>query len=148
MGRIDFTNPKLPRFWQPAVTISIRFTGASCRLIVNDEILWGKNHNYFELVVDGKAYRLQTKSARDTIDVTSYLSGKKEHNVSFVKNTEANIGYIEFRECYAMALYCHLRVNQTGKSNSSETPLPAAPAAISLKFRAAKVSGRISIMRI
>ncbi len=97
MGRVDFTNPKLPRFWQPAVTVSIRFTGASCRLIVNDEILWGKNHNYYELVVDGKSYRLQTKSATDTIDVTRYLAGKKEHNVSFVKNTEANIGYIEFK---------------------------------------------------
>ena len=97
MGRIDFTNPKLPRFWQPGVTVSIRFTGASCRLIVNDEILWGKNHNYYELVADGKAYRLQTKSATDTIDVTKYLSEKKEHNVSFVKNTEANIGYLEFR---------------------------------------------------
>ncbi|MEI9911127.1 MAG: SGNH/GDSL hydrolase family protein [Bacteroidota bacterium] len=97
MGRIDFSNPKLPRFWQPGVTISIRFTGADCRLIINDEVLWGKNHNYYQLVVDGKAYRLQTKSATDTINVTPYLSSKVAiHNVSFVKNTEANIGYLEF----------------------------------------------------
>src|SRR5215831_17514227 len=69
MGRIDFVNPKLPRFWQPGVSITIRITGNYLKLIVNDEILWGKNHNYYELVVDGKAHRLQTKSATDTIDV-------------------------------------------------------------------------------
>src|SRR5207344_2423591 len=96
MGRIDFSNPKLPRFWQPGVAITVRFNGDTLRLFVNDEILWGKNHNYYELVVDGRAYRLQTKAASDTIDVSKYLIPAKEHTVSIVKNTEANIGYLEF----------------------------------------------------
>ena len=73
-GRIDFTNPKLPRFWQPECYITVKFTGASVVLIVNDEVLWGKNHNYLELVVDGKANRLQTKAGTDTITVTENLS--------------------------------------------------------------------------
>ena len=94
-GRIDFSNPKLPRFWQPGVYITIKISGANCRLIVNDEILWGKNHNYYELVVDGKSYRLQTKSKTDTISVTPYLSDQKTHTITFYKNTEANIGYLE-----------------------------------------------------
>lgn len=95
-GRIDFTNAKLPRFWQPAVYIEIKFSGNYCDLIVNDEVLWGVNHNYYELVVDGKPYRLQTKAKRDTIKVSPYLQNAKEHTVVFVKNTEANIGYLEF----------------------------------------------------
>ncbi len=96
MGRIDFSNPKLPRFWQPGVTINFRFKGDSCKLLVNDEVLWGKSHNYYQLVADGASYRLQTKSAADTIDVTPYLSSQEEHTVSLVKNTEAGIGYMEW----------------------------------------------------
>src|SRR5436190_19194226 len=72
-GRIDFTNPKLPRFWQPGVYISTKFTGPGCEVILNDEMLWGKNHNYLEVVVDGKAVRLQTKAKRDTIKVAENL---------------------------------------------------------------------------
>src|SRR5689334_22735935 len=63
-GRIDFTDPKLPRFWQPGVYITLRFAGDYCAIILNDEILWGKNHNYLEIVVDGKAERIQTKAKR------------------------------------------------------------------------------------
>ena len=94
-GRIDFTNPKLPRFWQPGVYISFRFNGNECELLLNDEMLWGSNHNYIELIVDGKAVRLQTKTKSDTLSVTRYLSAVKEHTVIICKNTEANIGYME-----------------------------------------------------
>ncbi|HET6995401.1 MAG TPA: SGNH/GDSL hydrolase family protein [Chitinophagaceae bacterium] len=93
-GRVDFTNPKLPRIWQPGVYITIRFKGHVCSIVLNDEVLWGKNHNYIEVVMDGKAKRLQTKSARDTIDVSEHLS-EGEHTLVICKNTEANIGYIE-----------------------------------------------------
>jgi hypothetical protein len=93
-GRIDFTDPKLPRFWQPGVYISTKFTGTDCEIILNDEVLWGKNHNYLEVVVDGKALRLQTKAKRDTIKVAENLS-PGEHTLIICKNTEANIGYLE-----------------------------------------------------
>lgn len=93
-GRIDFTNPKLPRFWQPGVYITTKFTGSYCEIILNDEVLWGKNHNYIEIVVDGVAKRLQTKTAHDTIVVASSLS-PGTHTLTICKNTEANIGYLE-----------------------------------------------------
>jgi lysophospholipase L1-like esterase len=93
-GRIDFTNPKLPRFWQPGVYVTVRFKGHGCYIIVNDEVLWGKNHNYLEVVVDGKAKRIQTKASRDTIDISGNLSDG-EHTLVICKDTEANIGYIE-----------------------------------------------------
>lgn len=95
MGRIDFSNPKLPRFWQPGVTIRFRFKGDEALILLNDEQLWGNNQNYLELVVDGKAVRLQTKGKQDTLSVKPYLSGTKEHEVILCKNTEANIGYLE-----------------------------------------------------
>jgi hypothetical protein len=93
-GRIDFTDPKLPRFWQPGVYITAKFTGPDCEVILNDEVLWGKNHNYLEVVVDGKAVRLQTKAKRDTIKVAENLSAGV-HTLTICKNTEANIGYLE-----------------------------------------------------
>ncbi len=93
-GRIDFTDPKLPRFWQPGVYISAKFTGPDCEVILNDEVLWGKNHNFLEIVIDGKAVRLQAKAKRDTINVAENLSAG-EHSLVICKNTEANIGYFE-----------------------------------------------------
>jgi hypothetical protein len=93
-GRIDFTNPKLPRFWQPGVYITAKFTGTACEVILNDEVLWGKNQNYLEVVLDGKAVRLQTKAKRDTIKVAENLA-PGEHTLVVCKNTEANIGYLE-----------------------------------------------------
>lgn len=93
-GRIDFSNPKLPRFWQPGIYISIKFAGSRCEVILNDEMLWGKDHNYLEIVLDGDAKRLQTKSAHDTIIVANGLS-EGVHTLSLYKNTEANIGYLE-----------------------------------------------------
>ena len=93
-GRIDFTNPKLPRFWQPGVYITAKFGGETCEMILNDEILWGTKHNYLEIVVDGKAVRLQTKTKHDTISVAKNLSAGI-HTLVICKNTEANIGYME-----------------------------------------------------
>jgi Carbohydrate esterase 2 N-terminal/GDSL-like Lipase/Acylhydrolase family len=93
-GRIDFTNPKLPRFWQPGVYITVKFAGTGCKVILNDEVLWGKNHNYLEVVVDGVEKRIQTKSAHDTISVGGNLE-EGIHILTICKNTEANIGYLE-----------------------------------------------------
>jgi len=92
-GRIDFTNPALPRFWQPGVYINAKFSGSACEVILNDEVLWGKNHNYIEVVVDNNPMRLQTKKNCDTIVIDGLTDGT--HIISIVKNTEANIGYLE-----------------------------------------------------
>jgi hypothetical protein len=93
-GRIDFSNPLLPRFWQPAVYITTAFEGSYCAVVLNDEQLWGINQNYLEIVVDGKAVRVQTKGKRDTIVVANGLS-KGKHSLVICKNTEANIGWLE-----------------------------------------------------
>ena len=93
-GRIDFSNTKLPRFWQPGVYIRTNFSGTYCAVILNDEHLWGKNYNYLEIVVDGVEKRIQTRARRDTILVAEGLS-EGVHELTICKNTEANIGYLE-----------------------------------------------------
>lgn len=95
-GRIDFSNPKLPRFWAPGVYISARFQGSACEVVVNDQVLWGKSHNYLEVVIDDKQpFRVQTTGPTNTIRITEGLS-KGPHTITICKDTEAGIGYLEF----------------------------------------------------
>lgn len=95
-GRIDFTNPKRPKFWAPGVYIKATFTGRSCDLVVNDEVYGGNNHNYLEIVVDNdQPIRLQLTGKTDTVRVVRDMPDK-EHTITVCKNTESNIGYLEF----------------------------------------------------
>lgn len=94
-GRIDFSQPQSPKGWQPGVSMEFQFKGTDCAVILHDEVLWAKNHNYLEIVVDGIPYRTQTKSKVDTIWVAKQLP-YQIHRVLVFKNTEANIGYLEF----------------------------------------------------
>lgn len=101
-GRVDFANPALPRFWQPGVYVEFNFSGRDCHLLVNDEMLWGVNNNYLEIVLDGKATRVQTKAKRDTIYLDAGSAGA--HSLLLCKNTEANIGWLEFAGVMCEAL--------------------------------------------
>lgn len=91
-GRIDYSG-LLPRLWQPGQYFNLTFYGPRCEIILEDEILWGSKHNYLEIVVDGVAKRIQTKTKRDTIIVADGIS-TGSHTLTVYKNTEANIGYI------------------------------------------------------
>jgi hypothetical protein len=82
-GRIDFSNPKQPRFWTAGVYIQAKFKGSSCEILINDETQWGKFHNYIVVVIDNnKPVRYKTTAG--------------EHTITVCKNTEALIGYLEF----------------------------------------------------
>ncbi|MDP4216968.1 MAG: SGNH/GDSL hydrolase family protein [Bacteroidota bacterium] len=97
MGRIDFTDPKRPRFWSPGVIVRARFKGASCGLLLRDEVIWGKDHNYVEIVVDDREpYRVQMETNRDTIRVQAAGGPEDDHLVTLCKDTESGIGYLEF----------------------------------------------------
>ena len=95
VGRIDFRDAKKPRFWSPGVYIKAKFKGTYCELLINDQTLWGKNHNYLEIVVDGKLTRLQTKEKVNSIVVAEGLANTA-HTLLICKNTESNIGWLEF----------------------------------------------------
>lgn len=94
MGRIDFSDPALPRFWQPGVSITISFKGTRCAIILQDEVLWGQSHNYLELILDEKPVRKKMNASRDTIWAGEELPDGV-HTLEVVKNTEANTGYME-----------------------------------------------------
>ncbi|MGX5688772.1 SGNH/GDSL hydrolase family protein [Arcticibacter tournemirensis] len=104
-GRIDFSNLQLPRFWAPAVYVKVGFTGANCEIVVNDEVLYGKSHNYISVVIDDMpAKRIKLTGKVNRIKVAENLGGK-HHTMLLCKSTESNIGYIEFAGIYCGGLW-------------------------------------------
>ena len=95
MGRINFTNPERPVLWQPGTNICFAFMGDSCGIILEDEVRWGNNHNYIQIVIDGISTRNKLLNKIDTIWVRG-SSNVREHLVEVYKNTEANIGSLTF----------------------------------------------------
>ncbi|HEX8358212.1 MAG TPA: hypothetical protein VF610_12395, partial [Segetibacter sp.] len=95
IGRIDFSNPSLPKFWSPGVYIKAKFKGSSCEVLINDEVLGG-NHNYLEIIIDNKKpFRIQTTGKTNTIKAAGGLSNG-DHTITICKNTESGIGYLQF----------------------------------------------------
>lgn len=96
VGRIDFSNTALPRFWQPGVYITAQFSGASCEFTVNDEVPYETAHNYISYQVDNlPARRLKLTQKVNVIKIGEKLSEGK-HTLTICKGTEAGIGYVEF----------------------------------------------------
>jgi lysophospholipase L1-like esterase len=94
-GRIDNSNPQLPRIWAPGVYIIAKFRGPKCQVLINDEA-GGDNHNYLEIVIDGKnPYRVKLTQKENAIAVPDSLSDS-EHTILICKDTESNIGYVDF----------------------------------------------------
>jgi lysophospholipase L1-like esterase len=94
-GRIDFSNTKKPRFWQPGVYIQARFEGTRCEIILNDEVLWGKSQNYISIAVDGQEPKRQKTKGVDNKFIVDGLN-PGSHTITICKSTEAGIGYVEF----------------------------------------------------
>jgi lysophospholipase L1-like esterase len=94
-GRVDFTDPKKPKFWSPGVYITTRFKGPACELLINDQEMYGKTHNYIQVVIDGKSSRIQTTGKTNIIQIAKGLS-KGIHTLLICKDTESGMGYLEF----------------------------------------------------
>ncbi|HWZ04990.1 MAG TPA: SGNH/GDSL hydrolase family protein [Mucilaginibacter sp.] len=95
VGRIDFSNPQKPRIWAPGVYITAKFKGSKCVMLINDEA-GGTNHNYLEIVIDGKnPYRVELTDKVNELSVPDGLSDG-EHTILVCKDTESNNGYIDF----------------------------------------------------
>jgi lysophospholipase L1-like esterase len=94
-GRIDFSDPQKPRIWAPGVYIAAKFKGSKCEVLINDDIAGG-NHNYLEIIIDGKnPYRIQLSEQTNVIKLPDSLADS-QHTVMICKDTESNIGYIDF----------------------------------------------------
>ena len=103
MGRIDFSEKLKPTMWASATQVSFSFKGSSCKLIISDEELYGKYHNYIDIIVDGKYTRLKLKSKKDTLLIATGLK-YSDHSVLISKSTEAGIGYIRFEGVFCNKL--------------------------------------------
>jgi hypothetical protein len=94
-GRTAFSEKKDVRCWQPGVYMQVRFTGNMIKLLITDQVQYGQNHNYVEVVLDNMpAKRIRLKTEIDTLSFT--LPKAKEHSVTVYKDTEAGIGYLDF----------------------------------------------------
>lgn len=94
-GRVDFSDRKKPRFWQPGVYVQAKFRGASCDFIVNDEMPGGQ-HNYVTIVIDeGTPRRVRTTGKTTIVKAAEGLSNGI-HTITVCKATEAGNGYLEF----------------------------------------------------
>jgi hypothetical protein len=95
IGRIDFSNRALPRFWAPGVYIRTAFNGTECEIIINDEMLWGNSHNYVSVVIDDQPVkRIKLTSKVNTLRFADLIDG--DHSILICKTTESGIGYLEF----------------------------------------------------
>ncbi len=95
-GRVDFSTNELPRFWSPGVYVEAWFSGKTCEIIVNDELLWGTSHNYISIVLDDQpVQRIKLTEKVNIINLDSRL-GSGNHKVTICKSSESGIGYLEF----------------------------------------------------
>lgn len=94
VGRIQNTNPSLPRFWMPGVYVKAKFEGNTFSFFLNDEVLYGNVHNYIEIIIDNKSFRFQTKYANNEFVINGLKNGV--HIITICKDTESGNGYLEF----------------------------------------------------
>jgi lysophospholipase L1-like esterase len=95
-GRIDFSDPKQPKFSAPGVTILARFRGTAAVVMLEDEFKWGTYRNYYDAVIDGTTVvKVAPEKSVTRYEVASGLPNT-EHTLSLVKRTEAGIGSGKF----------------------------------------------------
>ncbi len=95
-GRIDFSDPKAPKFSAPAVYIRACFRGTGAAVMLADEFKWGTNRNYYDAVIDDNTVvKIAPEQGVSRYEVASGLPNA-EHTIMLVKRTEASIGYSKF----------------------------------------------------
>ena len=95
-GRIDFSDPKKPKFSAAAIVIRARFQGTSIGVVLEDEHKWGSNRNYYDAIVDdGAPVKIGAIQTSGAYPVQTGLP-EGEHTLTLVKRTESLIGYGRF----------------------------------------------------
>ncbi len=89
-GRIDFSDPKRPRFDWPGVSLSVRFKGRSLGFLLED------GGNDYDVKVDGQTAKVWvTQPDHDLYTLDGLSDG--EHRVQVIKRTEALFGTAIFK---------------------------------------------------
>jgi lysophospholipase L1-like esterase len=99
-GRFDKTNPKSVKYAWPGTSISASFEGRVCNIRLQD-LAEGKDengnpyHNYFNIIIDGKApFVLQAEGSKKIYNIDSLQPGK--HIITIFKRTETFVGAVIF----------------------------------------------------
>jgi len=111
VGRFDFSSEHTPKAWAPGAYLEFDCIGKDAVITIEDELKFGKTHNYIQLVVDGhsKRIKLNGKVNRITLFTTEK---QKKHHVLICKNTESAVGYMKIRAIQCQQL---LRVKKRKK---------------------------------
>lgn len=97
MGRVELHGMQ-PRLWTSGAYFKITFSGDTCKVVLEDQILYGVQHNYIEVQVDGEEpIRIRLNNKIDTILLIPNKK-KSKHEAIVCKNTETGIGYIGVNE--------------------------------------------------
>ncbi len=92
VGRIDYTNPAIPKFSAPGVYFKAMFTGTFLDVFINDE----NSMNYVQVVIDTLApVRILMNQGLNHYNVASGLSSGN-HTVLICKETESGVGSLSF----------------------------------------------------
>jgi lysophospholipase L1-like esterase len=94
-GRVDFTNPKLPKFSANGVVVAARFKGTAVSALIKDEHRYGKYSNAYDAIVDGMDVLKIVPDANNDSALYPIVSGLPygEHDVMIVRRTEPTVGY-------------------------------------------------------
>lgn len=96
VGRFDFSDKQSPKTWAPGAYLEFDCIGTEGFITIEDELKFGKTHNYIQLVVDGQSKRIKLKSKVNRVQLFSGKQAEK-HHVLICKNTESAVGYIKIR---------------------------------------------------
>lgn len=110
-GRFNFSNPAIPKVWAAGAYITANFSGSYCEIVVNDEIRYGSHHNYIYINIDDTLFkRVRLEEFENRIKISDNL-GNTEHTITICKDTEGQIGYLEF-----VGMFCDKLLKPTPKS--------------------------------
>lgn len=101
-GRIDFSNPKVPKFSWSGISIKAAFEGAVCQVMISDyasgtDATGFPNSNYFNFIIDNKRIEVIKCNKEGKQIYTIPDLSDSVHTIEIFKRTEALIGEVEFK---------------------------------------------------
>lgn len=104
VGRFDFSDKTGPKVWAPGAYIKVDFQGSFCALKIRDENKFYTHYNYIHVVIDDTIIRrIKLSKTENTIVLGKHFS-KKKHHLVICKDTESDIGFIQFEGLYCQTI--------------------------------------------
>ena len=98
MGRIDFTNPQVPTYAFPGITIKAKFNGTKVSAVIKDYSLGGATTtNYYNVLIDDVVVMKLKVNSADTLYLLADNLTSADHTVTLIKRTEASVGKSSFK---------------------------------------------------